>query len=386
MAHLIAQRADGASAMAFIGETPWHGLGQRLTHGATLDQWITESGLDWSAQTSPVMFRRADGSVATMGTKQVIYRDDTGAPISVMGDGYRIVQPRECMEFFRELTEGQGWHLNTAGVLKGGAVFWCMASRRDVRGDVVRGDQVRGNLLFATSLDGSTATVVGMTTVRVVCANTLGQALRGRMSGARRGMDAARVTHRSVFDAAAVKASIGLAEDTFGRMMADFRVLAEKQCSMEQAREILRGVFGQPVVATRKAANEAREVIEAAKRGESVSAAEVGAASDTLTALLAAPYTPKDDDGAVARDELSRLLSKGDAREQRSVARCLELFAGAGRGATHPGVAGTAWGLLNSVTEHVDHEQGRDGTRLQAAWFGRGAEFKQSALHALLTA
>lgn len=387
MTHLIAKTAAGRDAMAFVGQTPWHGLGQRLTRGASLDTWRTEAGLDWEALTAPVEFVRADGTRVAMDSKQVIYRSDTGAALSVMGDGYRIVQPAECLEFFRDLTESQGWHLNTAGVLKGGAMFWAMASRDGNTREVVRGDRVKGNLLFATSLDGSTATVVGMTTVRVVCANTLGAALRGKMSGAQRGREAARVTHRQQFDAATVKAQIGLADDAFARMMADFQALAAKNCTMEQAREILRGIFGQPVAASRRAADEARAVIAAAKSGESVSATEVKTAGDTLAALLNAPHVVKDhNDGAQARDELSRMLAKGDAREQRSVARCLELFAGAGRGATHEGVAGTCWGLLNAVTEHVDHEQGRDGTRLQAAWFGRGAEFKQDTLRALLEA
>ena len=47
---------------------------------------------------------------------------------------------------------------------------------------------------------------------------------------------------------------------------------------------------------------------------------------------------------------------------------------------------GTKWGLLNAVTEHVDHHMGRtDDTRLDAAWFGRGNGFKNKAFE-LLTA
>lgn len=47
---------------------------------------------------------------------------------------------------------------------------------------------------------------------------------------------------------------------------------------------------------------------------------------------------------------------------------------------------GTAWGLLNAVTEFVDHEkQARTPeNRLDSAWFGPGATLKQRALdHAL---
>jgi len=47
MAHEIAKTADGRDAMAYVGDTPWHGLGQVLTADASLDTWATESGLDF---------------------------------------------------------------------------------------------------------------------------------------------------------------------------------------------------------------------------------------------------------------------------------------------------------------------------------------------------
>lgn len=43
--------------------------------------------------------------------------------------------------------------------------------------------------------------------------------------------------------------------------------------------------------------------------------------------------------------------------------------------------AGTAFGLLNSVTEFVDHHRRArsDDNRQDAAWFGTGAAIKQKA-------
>jgi hypothetical protein len=42
---------------------------------------------------------------------------------------------------------------------------------------------------------------------------------------------------------------------------------------------------------------------------------------------------------------------------------------------------GTAWGLLNSMTEYVDfHRRARSHDhRRDAAWFGQGAQIKQRA-------
>jgi hypothetical protein len=46
------------------------------------------------------------------------------------------------------------------------------------------------------------------------------------------------------------------------------------------------------------------------------------------------------------------------------------------------GTDGTVWGWLNAVTQYVDHEaraQSQD-TRLNSAWYGKGAEIKNRAL------
>jgi len=39
MAHLIEQ-------MAYVGATPWHGLGNRLTRKQRLETWQREAGMD----------------------------------------------------------------------------------------------------------------------------------------------------------------------------------------------------------------------------------------------------------------------------------------------------------------------------------------------------
>ena len=56
MAHMIATTATGKAAMAYVGDTPWHGLGQRLSANSPLDIWAEESGLDFKLATAEVQF------------------------------------------------------------------------------------------------------------------------------------------------------------------------------------------------------------------------------------------------------------------------------------------------------------------------------------------
>ena len=63
----------------------------------------------------------------------------------------------------------------------------------------------------------------------------------------------------------------------------------------------------------------------------------------------------------------------------------LELFEGAAVGHDLPGTAGTRWGLLNAVTEHIDHQRGHNvDTRMTNAWFGNGNRLKSEAETLLL--
>jgi len=66
----------------------------------------------------------------------------------------------------------------------------------------------------------------------------------------------------------------------------------------------------------------------------------------------------------------------------------MSLFQGSAMGGTLLGVKGTAWGLLNAVTEHVDHHAraGTQDARIDSAWFGKGDALKSEAMDLLLAA
>lgn len=116
MAHLIEK-------MAYVGATPWHGLGSRLTEKQPLEVWQREAGMNWQIQDSLVHFKAEAaghlGSIHSFSEQKVLYRSDTKAPLSVVSHRYQVVQPREVLEFYRDLTEFSGYELETAGVLKG---------------------------------------------------------------------------------------------------------------------------------------------------------------------------------------------------------------------------------------------------------------------------
>lgn len=317
MAHLLQQ-------MAYVGETPWHGLGNVLPEKQPIEVWQDKAGMAWSIESAPVNFMaHAVGNLSTIHAfpdQKVLYRSDSKEPLSVVSNRYQVVQPREVLEFYRDLSEIAGYELETAGVLKGGKKFWALA--KTGQSTTLKGsDAVNGYLLLATSCDGSLATTATPTTIRVVCNNTLSIAIKGATA-------AVKVGHRSQFDAQAVKRQLGVAVSQWDSFMYNMKVLSERKVKTHESMNY----FLRVICDTKPAGNDSGGLIN-----------------------------------------------------ERALKKVQNLYEGAGKGSDLDSAKGTAWGLLNAVTEYVDHERRARNVdnRMDSAWFG----LKQRALdQALLLA
>jgi len=190
MAHEL-EFVNGVAQMAYAGDTPWHGLGQEMSAGATLDDWRLAAGMDWELKRADVEFRvqgirhgltaepDAPGSQSSQSwrfaRRQVLYRSDTHEGLGVVSSRYREVPPRQVMDFFDRFLDRQGFAMSAAGTLRKGAVLW--ATAQTGHGGVIKDDdEVKQYVLLSTSCDGTSSTEVRLTNVRVVCANTLAMA------------------------------------------------------------------------------------------------------------------------------------------------------------------------------------------------------------------
>jgi phage/plasmid-like protein (TIGR03299 family) len=226
----------GAAAMAYVGRTPWHGLGAQLQPGASIEEWTAAARLGYTVLESPVLYESpASTELQRWPMRKVLHRSDTGAPLAVVSDGYRVVQPAEVMDLFRRLGELGGFELETAGALSDGRRVWALARVSD-GADVVDGDTVRPYLLFGTSYDGTMATVAKFTDIRVVCNNTVVRAL-GEGNGS------VRVLHSERFDADEVRLQLGIVASSWERFLVQSRALAGVPMSGTEADEFVRALL-----------------------------------------------------------------------------------------------------------------------------------------------
>ena len=339
MAHQIEQ-------IAYVGETPWHGLGNQLSPNQPLEVWAQQAGMDWRIESSNVSYmaqnERGQSIIMPFEEQRVLYRSDTYAPLSVVSQRYQEVQPKEILEFYRDLTEQSGFELETAGVLKGGKKFWALA--RTGQSTALKSKDVsNGYILLATACDGTLATTAQFTSIRVVCNNTLAIALRGQSSSA----GVVKVPHSTKFDAEKVKQQLGISVRAWDEHMYEMKQLTQRTVSQQEAKAYFDAVFNNGNMSI---ADSEENIIQ------------------------------------FYHNVAQQAQEKKPEPNGRAMSKALDMFNGQGRGAGLASAKDTAYGLLCSITEFVDHERRAMSTdhRLDSAWFGAGAGVKQRGLEQAL--
>jgi phage/plasmid-like protein (TIGR03299 family) len=252
-----------------------------------------------------------------------IFRNDNGAFLGAVGEQYTPIQHQRGFEMIDALVRSKdGAHYETAGVLGEGEKVWGLA---DLKLAVTVGDDVQnGYLLFSTSHDGSMSHQYKTCLTRVVCQNTLNVALGEKTKSVFR-IKHTRNNGDKIADAH--QALAGISADV---------------SSMEQKLNFLAG---------RKVTKEAMVSV--------------------LDRLFPAK---KDDDGkpvdSTRRDNiLTAILHNYESNDHNAF----------------PEQRGTAYNLLNSITEHTDHERSTRGNgRAESALFGSGDALKSKAFEVLL--
>ena len=333
---------NGKAAMFYVGRPPWHGLGTPLTKAPTAEQAIRAAGLDWEVEKVPLYVAGGTRLHELAGKFAMVRRDRIGTcalrAFGIVGPQYRVLQNREAFSFFDGIADGAGATYETAGALGHGERIWVLAKLPEPM--MVAGrDAVHKYLLLSNSHDGESAVQVKFTPIRVVCHNTLSQALHeGRTYRARHDRDLGS-------GLLSVKEALGLIRSRFASLEETFNRMAAVTMTEDDLR-------------------------------------------DYVTAVFPDPRDPGDERG----------MERADA--SRSWAAYL---AANGAGNTVAGVRHTLWAAYNGVTELVDHAAGpllgpratrnrktsgplapplgsrNAPRRLESIWFGTGAGIKVRA-------
>lgn len=161
-------------SMIFVGETPWHGLGKDLTADPpkTSEDIIRCAELGWEVDTLPMMTEIHDKVL----NYNAIYRKDNNKVLGVVNTATPVVVQNSDMFITIENMIDRSMDVETAASLGiGEKVFGCFKIREQYK---LLDDDVDHYFVIMndhTKADGK-VTVIN-TPIRVVCQNTLSEAL-----------------------------------------------------------------------------------------------------------------------------------------------------------------------------------------------------------------
>lgn len=306
----------------YIGrQAAWHSLGTVTGKYSTWTEILAHGGLDFSVFKSQLYDARGR-KLEAYGMFRWDKAKDPSALDTVflgsVGKEYTPIHHAKGFELIDSLVASKdGAHYETAGVLGNGEVVWGLA---DLSLSISVGDDKQnGYLLFATSHDGSMSHVYRTTFTRVVCQNTL---------------------------------NIALGE----RAKAQFRVRHTKnaQDRINDAHKTLQSIAGDA-----KSVEDKLNYLASRK-----------VTRESLAAIMERLFPAKktDDGKAVESSRHENILSAVLANYESN------------DGNAFPDQRGTAYNLLNAITEYADHDRSsRGGKQAESAMFGSADTLKTKA-------
>jgi phage/plasmid-like protein (TIGR03299 family) len=326
--------------MFSVHQVPWHGLGNVLTDYPTINEAKEQSGLNWTASIKPSFYEAEPGVFVRIQGANAVIRNDINIPIGTVGDRYEIYQNDEMWQFIETMQMISKGQLETAGSLRNGSTTWVLMTTGV--SEYINGDPIENFSLFRNSFDGSSNIQILETNIRVVCHNTLSIALKGAKN-----VFNVRHTASAQEQLAEVEKALGLKEKhrmKFAELMAH---LASFKLTSTQMNDFVENVVFPMPTKISQIGGEVVSVEEASKKAVTTRANKVEA--------------------------LKNLIETG-------------------AGTNIDGVKGTAYGLYQAIVEWTDHVKGLKVTKnrdrkevaFENAFWGTGADFKQTTLDQLL--
>jgi phage/plasmid-like protein (TIGR03299 family) len=306
--------------MAYYGEKPWHGLGQKIPARADAAKMIQAAGLNWLVEKRPARGVPVDRN-GRASRYEIVRKprscEEQEILLGLVSERYEPLQNACAFEFFDPVVGENKACFETAGALGCGERIWVLARLPDPI-VVVHGDECDKYLLLSNTHDGKGSVNAKFTSVRVVCQNTLILAMKD-------GQQVFRVRHS--------------------------RNMNERLSQVADLMALTREVYEESAKLFRQMA-------------------EIRLVSASLDGYLEAvfPRTPKQKRDGGCPDRWQHVMDLFESTKDLPTAR----------------IRGTLWAAYNAITQFEDYKQPQkeetQDERLDRAWFGSSAAVKLRAL------
>ena len=286
----------------------------------------------WDAKKLRALVKKVQASADPVESHRLVYREDDGKHLSVMGKDYTPVQIREAFGVLDQLVEDGEIILETVGSLAEGRKTFMAAKLTGADLEIVPGDIMERYLIVRDSYDGSTTLDFGASGTLIVCENTERMAFG---EAKRRGQISKQKHTKGIMSEARIaqaRKALGIANQSFE----DYRELGQQLASIKMTDSEVEAFHTALVFGSKKAS---------------------------------ADYSDWSGQQRRAVGELGFMYTDGPGQDIE-------------------GRKGTAWGALNSVTAWTNHmkrhKAGTDIDRTNFVLYGGGAKVNADARELLV--
>lgn len=232
---------ETTGSVALYTHTPaWHDAGNVIPGGTSdIDTVLKLGGIDWDVLQYPTRFLR-DGIMESVPGSFINVRNDTQAPIGVVGSKYTPFQNRDAFSFLTELAGTSEVTFTSAGALREGRkVFVSMKFPETLHIDAGGIDYpMEQYIAFLNSHDGSSPVTCVVTPWCPVCGNTERFAVRDAVTSWK-----VRHTANAPSRVQEAMRSLGLSRKYYEKFAAEEEQLARNEMLLDEFRDLMRDIY-----------------------------------------------------------------------------------------------------------------------------------------------
>lgn len=320
MAHNLEIKSNGQASFFSANKAAWHNLGTVVDGRLNAEEALKAANLDFTVEAQPLVTET--GIIVPNHFANV--RTDTKAVLGVVGDRYRILQNKDAFNFFDPIVDRDEAVYETAGVLGIGERVWIMAKLPEHIRIAGSDDIIEQYVVITNDHAGRGAIKAFITSVRVVCNNTLTAAL-----GTTKNMVSIRHTENAGLRLAQAHEVLGISNSLRTELDEAFNAMADTKLKKAHVDQFLLDLLPDP---NKKADGTDPKNFNKGKREMIYQALEEGAGHDMKSAK------------------------------------------------------GTAFGLYNAITFATDHmfPYKDDSVKLKSIWEGGTAAFRQQSFEQIM--
>ena len=237
MAHMI-EVIDSVASMAYVGQAPWHGLGQQVDEGVSPEEILKAAKLDWRVEKQDLIARHPSDHKLdqVIPGRKALVRTSDNKVMDIIGNDWYPVQNETAFEFFNDFINAGEMKMETAGSLYNGKKVWALAKTTE-KFEIFNGDLVESYLLFCNPHQYGKSIEIRFVDTRVVCNNTLSVAMSESSK------KALSLTHRCEFNSDEVKAMMDISAEKLQSYKEIAMFLGSKKAKPEAVIEYFNNVF-----------------------------------------------------------------------------------------------------------------------------------------------